>query len=289
MGALLTVGDETWAFTGVTLRRLPPDLDPLLANALRALVGLLLYVPVLALSGSLGQFAWLNGWQVGLLLVSVLVAGVVGDALYLTGLRQLGLSKAFPIVNSYPLFAILFGYLLGTESFSWGTLLGALLVIAGLTVVSRGRSTEPAREAASRPGLGVALVALTAALYGLEGVLIALADVPVNGMVANAVRAPVVVVVGLAATTLSGRVAQVRTLSAGQWGMLALSGALGWVVAGSMWLGAVGLIGAATTSTIGATAPLFAAPLGMLFLRERPGWNVLVGTLVSMVGILLVL
>ena len=243
------------------------------------------------MTGSLAQLHLLTTRQLTLLGVSVLIAGVAGDACYLASLRRLGLSRAFPIINSYPLFAILLGIVLGIEVFSWRTLLGAILVIGGLTIVMRGHAdgdengSDGARSISPK-GLGLAV--LTAALYGLEGVLIASADVQVNGMLANAVRAPLVIVCGTGIVLLGRRGSRLSALSGRQWAALIASAALGWVLAGSMWVGAVGLLGAAVTSTIGASSPLFAVLLGVLFLHERPGWPVLLGTLVSIIGIILV-
>ena len=293
MGITLAFGMAiTWAFTGVALRRLPADLDPLAANALRAASGLLVYAPVLALSGSFSQYRLLTRTHLAYLTASILVAGIVADTCYLISLRLLGLGRCFPIINSYPLFAILFGCLLGTETTSWSVVAGALLVVLGLILVAwpgKGQTGESPDTCRARRVEGLLLAGVTAALYGLEGVLIAKADVPVNGMVANSVRAPIVIVFGLALAGWRGGLERLRTLQRREWLLLALSGVLGWVLAGSMWLAAVQLVGASITSTIGATAPVFAVPLGILFLKERPTYHTLLGTLLSVAGIILVI
>ena len=235
----------TWAINGAVLRWLPDDLDPFWVNLWRAVIGLALYLPLLLLTGSLAQLHLLTRRQLLLLGASVLVAGVAGDACYLASLRRLGLSRAFPIVNSYPLFAILLGVILGSETFRWSTLLGACLVVVGLSVVMRQRETDG--EAAARSGgsiQGVGLAVLTAALYGLEGVLIAAADAQVNGMLANAVRAPLVIVCGAGLVLVRGKGTRLRDLDRRGW--LALIAAkplleampaagIAWLVAGGVF------------------------------------------------------
>ena len=272
MGITLAFGMAiTWAFTGVALRRLPADLDPLAANALRAASGLLVYVPVLALSGSFSQYRLLTRTHLAYLTASILVAGIVADTCYLISLRLFGLGRCFPIINSYPLFAILFGCLLGTESASWSAVGGALLVVLGLALVAwpgKGQTGKSPATCRARKVEGLLLAGVTAALYGLEGVLI---------------------VLGLALAGWRGGLERLRTLQRRECLLLAFSGVLGWVLAGSMWLAAVQLVGASVTSTIGATAPVFAVPLGILFLKERPTYHTLLGTLLSVAGIILVI
>ena len=48
------------------------------------------------------------------------------------------------------------------------------------------------------------------------------------------------------------------------------------------------MAGAAKTAILASTAPVFAMPLAMLFLRERPGPRAVVGTLLAIAGIALV-
>lgn len=71
-------------------------------------------------------------------------------------------------------------------------------------------------------------------------------------------------------------------------GLLALNGLLGWALAGSLWVSSIQLIGPSKASIIGSTAPLFAVPLGMIFLKERPSRYTLTGTLLTMAGVILV-
>jgi len=53
-------------------------------------------------------------------------------------------------------------------------------------------------------------------------------------------------------------------------------------------LGALKLAGAGKTAVLGASAPLFALPLAIIALGERPGTRSIIGTLLTVVGIGLV-
>ena len=56
-----------------------------------------------------------------------------------------------------------------------------------------------------------------------------------------------------------------------------------------LYVMAVKILGAAVTSVLAATAPLFAVPFSILFLKERVTPLILVGTIVAVVGIWVVI
>ena len=58
---------------------------------------------------------------------------------------------------------------------------------------------------------------------------------------------------------------------------------------GTLYVESIKLAGATFTAIIGATAPLYAAPLSALLLREPPSALTLAGTVVAVAGVILVL
>jgi drug/metabolite transporter (DMT)-like permease len=69
---------------------------------------------------------------------------------------------------------------------------------------------------------------------------------------------------------------------------VALGGILGMGLGGLLYIAAVQDAGAGKAAILSATSPLFALPLAMLFLAERVTPRLMAGTLVSIVGISLV-
>ena len=67
-----------------------------------------------------------------------------------------------------------------------------------------------------------------------------------------------------------------------------LAGVLGWGLAGSFYALSIQYAGPAKAAIIGASAPLFAVPLSWLFLGERPTRYTVVGTALTIAGVLLV-
>ena len=68
-----------------------------------------------------------------------------------------------------------------------------------------------------------------------------------------------------------------------------VSGVTGWSVAGAMWVAAVQRIGPAKASIVASTSALFAVPLTVVFLRERATRWTLIGTLLTVLAVILVI
>lgn len=81
----------------------------------------------------------------------------------------------------------------------------------------------------------------------------------------------------------------IRLVDRGMLRCLLLAGLLGWGISGSLYVTAVQLAGPSKTAIVGCTAPLFAVPLSMIFLKERPSRYVALGTALSVLGVVLVI
>ena len=291
IGVLLALGMAVcWAATGVALRGAPDRLDVFLVSGLRASFGLLAIIPLVLLSGSLRDYRTLTTSQVLYLEGSVVAGGLLGDICYLLSLRLLGMSRCFPIINSYPLFTVLFSILFLHERVELALVGGGLLVIAGVYLIARpAKGIEGQADRSAAPGQmikGVLLALSTSVLYGAEAILVSLGVGHVNGIVANSIRIPVIAVVALFIAARRSAFGELR-LDHGL-GSIALAGVLGWALAGSLWVAAIQHIGASKASIIGSTAPLLAVPLSMIFLGERPTRLTLAGTLLTVVGVIVV-
>ena len=101
-----------WAAASIALRPLSDRLDVFVVNGIRAGLALLVIIPLIWLTNGFADYRLLSYARLTYLLGSVIVGGVVADAPYILSVRFLGVSRAFPITSSYPLFAVLFGWLL---------------------------------------------------------------------------------------------------------------------------------------------------------------------------------
>ena len=281
-----------WAVMGVVLRSLPSHLDAFVVTCLRALFGTLAIALLVVATGGLEQYRLLTATKTLYLVGSILAGGVLGDTLYLLSLRLLGMTRCFPVVSSYPLFTVLYSTLLLGERVSLSMLSGMLLVFVGIYIVARSRGNPASGASGARSTKevirGVLMALGTAALYGVESVLVSLGAQDVSSIVANSVRVPVVLVVSLLIAVQRGQWQQVYHLDRRTLGLLILAGGIGWVVGGSCWVAAIRLAGPSRAAIVGSTAPLFGVPLSMVFLHERPTRYTLVGTLLTVAGIIMV-
>jgi len=282
----------SWAATTIILRSLSNELDAFLVNGLRAIVGAVLIMLIVLLTGATGDYRLLTATRLLYLIGSVAIGGVIGDAFYISSLKTLGVSRAFPITNSYPMFTILFSALFLGERVGWPMVAGAVLVIFGVYLLARprGRVLDANGATLTRQQLvkGVLQAVLTAALWGINTVVLSVGVQGINGAVALSARVPAVILLCLLAAAGRGKLGSLRRLDKKTILRLVGSGLLGWGISGWLYTSALQLAGPSKTSVIGATAPLFAVPLSAIFLHERPTRYTLVGTALSALGIVLV-
>ena len=295
MGILLAFAQALcWSATSVTLRSLSTKLDAFLVNGLRASVSLLIILPLVWLTGGPAYYSELTMASVLFLIGSVILGGVFGDALYVMSLKHLGVGRAFAIANSFPLFAVLFGTLLLGTPISVKMMGGVVLVLVGVYIVGRprGRILPDTGPAVHPPqiAMGVALALIASALWGLSTVIMSLGlQGDVNPVVATSIRVPMVVIISLLVAARRGQLNKAVHLGRRTWLLLIVAGILGWGISGTLYAAAIQLIGPSKTAVISATSPIFAVPQSMLFLHERPTKYVLAGTLMTIVGIILVI
>jgi DME family drug/metabolite transporter len=283
----------SWATTTIILRSLSTELDAFLVNGLRAVAGGALIILIVFLTGATADYQLLTATRMLYLVGSVAIGGVIGDAFYISSLKTLGVSRAFPITNSYPMFTILFSALFLREQIGWTMIAGAVLVMFGVYLLARprGRVEDVNGVTLSTAQIvkGTLQALVTAALWGINTVILSLGVQGINGAVALSVRVPAVIILCLLAAAGRGQLGSVRRLERQTIFRLLGSGVLGWGISGWLYTRALQLAGPSKAAIFGATAPLFAVPLSMIFLHERPSRYTLAGTALSALGIALVI
>jgi uncharacterized membrane protein len=231
---------------------------------------------------TVSQLAWL--------VISVLGLLVVGDTLYFRAMDLAGVSWAMPVSSINPLWAVLLAALLVGEPLSWSLVVGALLVVAGIVLVSRstggaknGRVIEPSSR---RLGL---LLALTASvLWAIGQVALKPGTAGVHTVVANSVRQPLGLALLLMLNLFRGQWRELRSLDRRSWGIIVLASLSGTGIGTLLFIIAIQMSGAGRTAILTSTSPLMAVPFSMMWLGERPTRLTLAGTLLTTVGIALV-
>lgn len=282
-----------WASTSIVLRSLATELNPFLVNGLRAATGMLIIIPLVWITGGLSDYQYVTTTHILCLVGSVILGGVIGDALYVNSLRILSVGQAFPITNSHPLFTVLFGALLLGTDVTWKLLLGLMLTLLGVYFIGRPRSHIKETDASPLPLQqmiqGLLLAVGTAVLWGAATVILAFGLQDINSVVATSIRVPVVIILSLLVAAKGGHLSEIRKMKPHTFRLLLLAGILGWGMAGTLYATAVKFAGPNKAAIIGATAPLFASPLSAIFLKERPTRYTLIGTALTIGGVILIL
>jgi drug/metabolite transporter (DMT)-like permease len=279
-----------WAVASVLMALGSKRVHVLPMNLVRCVVSSSFFWALLPFYGGLDALravppsAWL--W----LVVSVLLLLVVGDTLYFRSLDLAGVSWAMPVAGINPLWAILLATLFVDEPLTWGLLMGALLVVAGVTLLSRpeihssnGQTIEPA---ARRKGLLLAL--LVSLLWAAGQVALKPATAGMHSVVANSIRQPLAMLILLAINLRTGHWRDLRRLDRRSWTLILLASFVGTALGTLFFVMAIQSIGAGRTAVITSTAPLLAIPFSMFWLRERPTRWTVAGTFFTTVGIVLV-
>ena len=297
----------TWAASSIAFTQFAGRTAPAVISALRLGSASLILPFVLLFSGQtsdLGEASWQTlAWVI----LSGSLAYAVGDTIYIQALGALGMQRVFPI--SMALFiglTVAGGVVLLGEEFTWGLPAGAVLIGAGISLIVVPRAKDGVVEPA--PGEGDLVVAdppgpppRGSALSGyfmllLVGIFWAAASLLLAGkrgdlgaVAAGTIRAPAGAIALLGFTAVAQRSALLepfrdrRHLAA-----IVVAGVIGTGLGSMLYVYAVVEAGAARTAVLSATAPLMGLPLAVLFLKEQVDWRVGVGTVLCVLGIVLV-
>jgi len=173
---------------------------------------------------------------------------------------------------------------------------GAVVVMLGVLLISLPKRTParigiiaaPVPVAVDRTNaIGIVFSLIAAICWSLSTVVQSKALAHSDAITVNLIRMPVAACVLLIASRGRANI-PLRQFGARTFLFLVVIGIFGTGLASISYLGALKIAGAGKTAVLGATAPLFALPLSVLLLGERPGLRAVMGTLLTVVGIALV-
>lgn len=293
MGAAAAlVSSATWALTSVLLASQSGRLKPLMMSAIRSVSASLILIGLLVATSGLVQFKEMT-FITGISMIGSGIMGqAVGDTLYINALGFLGVTRTFPITNSvYPFMTFLLAVALLGEDVTWTLPIGGALIVAGITwIVLEQRRADAAASVKVELMRGVALAVLAATAWATATVWLRGQQGNLDAVGAACLRIPAasLAVIGTIALTNNGE-RPLRNVTGKSILVLVLAGVIGTGVGSVLFIYAVEDIGAARTAFITTSAPVFALPMGVIFLAERITARALFGTILTIAGIWLVL
>jgi len=290
IGELAALGAAvSWTISALFYRKTLEGAKPISANIIRLSVtgGLLLLVVVIV-----GRFEVLTSFSMQLFVLA-LVSGIiglgVGDSLYLTSLKSIGVSRAVPLTCIYPLFSLLWAVLVFGEQITVTVALGAVVIVLGVLFLSRGSQAD-AREG-GRSFFGVVVAIATALLWSVSISLMNLAvrEAPDldNAFMISVVRVATIGGLMLAVSPVVDRklgFLRVRWKTAAAaiiGGVFALG--LGWFLLAYSFT----LTSQAISVPISSTTPLFSTLAAVFLLREKASIRNALGSIMIVLGIFL--
>jgi drug/metabolite transporter (DMT)-like permease len=290
IGELAALGAAvSWTISALFYRKALEGAKPISANIIRLAVtgGLLLLVVVTI--GKLGVLTSIPMQLFVLALISGIIGLGVGDSLYLTSLKSIGVSRAVPLTCIYPLFSLVWAVLVFGEQITVTVALGAIVIVLGVLFLSRSSQAD-ARE--GRKALFGVLIAIATAL--LWSVSISLMNLAVreapdldNAFITSVVRVATIGGLMLAVSPVVDRkmgflrVGRRTAAAAIVGGVFALG--LGWFLLAYSFT----LTSQAISVPISSTTPLFSTLAAVLLLREKATVRNALGSIMIVVGIFL--
>ncbi|MGY5881658.1 MAG: DMT family transporter [Candidatus Thorarchaeota archaeon] len=225
------------------------------------------------------------------LAVSMILGIVIGDTMYFFSQERIGVGRAFPIVMSYPLVVYALAALFLGEPVILQRVLGAVIVVIGVSLIARAEYSEKTenntRWNTRDRNVGLLLAFVTIVVWSVSDVTFQYGLIGVGAAEANFYRMVVASIVYIPIFMISlrgGRRLPSRKISS----IAMITGFFSIGLSLIVYSFAVKFVGATITSVMIASAPVITAPLSALYLREDVNSKVGIGTILTILGILLV-
>jgi drug/metabolite transporter (DMT)-like permease len=280
-GALCALGAAlAWSITSLLARTLMPHYGSVTINAVRSgIAGTFLVAWVVVADGP-APLVTMSGTTFAVLIVSIVMAIGLGDTVFFESARAIGLGRAMTIATTYPVGAAVLAAVLYGERITTPIVAGTLLTLGGVALIVGVR----AEARPERLWFGVWTAVVASVAWAVSTVMMKTPLTEIDPLTAQAIRLPLASALLWLTPWTRGAGAALRAAGPGP---LLRIGALSAITAASsvLFVASLKYAGVTVGSVLSSTAPLFALPLGVIFLGERVSvWTVL-GALVAVAGI----
>lgn len=262
--------------------------DPLSAVWFKnAMAAMILAVLAFFLGDSLGGGLPADG-ETKWLVLSGLTGMCVGDWLYFVAITHIGLGRTVIISMTTPALTALLAWPIHDQVLSSGQWLGISLVVGGGVLAESRRFKKGASDANAHLDRTGVLAAIACALLWTTGNLVIHDGLHETGSVTAGALRLGAGACGFALWFLfKGQlVAKVKQLgSANSWRRYGIPTLLGTVIGMWLYVGGFKWTHQGVAASLSSSVPLFAIPLSVWILHERPGWRGWMGACVVMVGV----
>ena len=278
-----------WALTAMLIKLERSTLSVVAINTYRVTVASLFFIALFLLTRDPATLLRVPPTAIGGLVISVTFAMAFASTLNLLAIRRIGLARAYPISGAFPLGTLLLSVIFLDEGLNWRHILGGLVTLGGVMLVALpGR--RPVADATGAPAdpLGLGMAAAAALLWATASVITKVAIVDLDLITASVIRLPAACLVLWLLLRFNSPQPPPWRLDRHSLALIVAAGLLGPALSSYLWMLGIQEIGVARTDILTSTSPIFAVALAALVLRERIVPRVLIGTVVSVLGIMLI-
>jgi drug/metabolite transporter (DMT)-like permease len=280
--ALALLAAFCWAAGAGFYKRSMRSVDPVGLNLVRSIPATVFLFLMTLLSGSLDSFSKLDLAIAGQAIGASLISWLIGDTLYFLGLRSIGVSRAVPIAYSYPLFLLPITIWFLGEPFSYGIILGTIMIVAAIWLISRSMESEGS-GGGGRIGFIASL--LTALFWAIGVALFKRVMLYLDPVFLAFFRMLVILpFLGLYAALSKSTRASILGMRKGEVVLAAIGGTLAVGLGDMIYLIGLDLARANVVGPLSATTPIFAGIIAAIKLREKPNLETILGIVLITVG-----
>jgi DME family drug/metabolite transporter len=281
-GELLAVFSAfCWAAGGAVYKKGLEYTDAWMGNFMRISATAVAFLVFMAATGVIGvSISSITLELLFWVITSAVFAFFVGDLFYMLALERAGVARVVPVSSTYPLFVALWAAIFyGIPSPS--IIAGSLLVVVAIYLISRQRDGDEDKKG-SRLGVLFAVFAAISWSISISILDYLTAHLPAEAVagfrfiIASALLSPVVLKKGVR-----------FNWNAFKW--LGIGGMTILVLGNYTFVEAIRIVGSAKVAPISATYPVIAAILARMFLKENLTLEIVAGTVLSLIGVLLVI
>ena len=273
--ALLTA--LLWAASTILPAEALKKVDPIRSNAIKTFFSTLVMFPIAFAAGEFNNLFQVNLEALFFLILAAIIGFGIGDTFLFKSITLIGVSKAYTIAYTFPLFTMIMAVLLLGEPFLLKYFIGTIFTVLSIIMIS-----SENRRAHRRVIFKELMIALTTALMWAVGtILLALGLKNISVLLANAIRYPVLSLF----LYLISKPRMKWTVERRDLAILAASGILGMVIGGITFLFSVQLIGASRATPLSASSPVWASIISAVALKEKVTLRMLLSSIIVIIGV----
>ena len=307
------LGAASFAISSAIIKILNNLGNAIQLNFLRTLIGAIIFIIHFVFFIDLNLVNNISGLILFYLIISVIMNIVIGDTAFFESQNKLGVKIATPIVNTYPYFTIILAIIFLNEFISYEVILGSLILIPGVILLSVDRAENEnqndliennrAKRFDDDKVKGLIYVMIAVFCYSLGMLFTTIGTVNIDPILANSIRVPVATIGLLFLMRVSNKAnLDKKSLETElkddfnpfTWSnkfiiLMLTSGLLGTYFSSLFLVLSVQEIGASRSAILFSTGPFFSLPIAIYWLKEKLSYFTILGTIMTVVGLWVIL